>query len=237
MNNYLPFPELLSEDIILRAEKYGSALLADGMKGLGIKNEGCMDALMLPVDEHSKLIGTAVTVETQDGDNFPIHVAVYQGKPGYVLVIDGKGYVECSYLGDLIGGAAKAVGYNGIVVDGLVRDRLSLKEMGYPVFSKGYIQRGPSKIGPGTINHSITCAGAVVQPGDLIVGDADGVTVVPKERIEEVLAAAEKKFIYETQRRLAIDDYCQKVKEGKPAPQLAPKWVVDMLSNHKSEQN
>lgn len=230
MDNYLPFPSLLSEDIIHHAEKFGSALLADGMKGLGIKNEGCMDASMLPIDEHTKLVGTAITVETQDGDNFPIHVAVYQGKPGYVLVVDGKGFVECSYMGDLIGGAAQAVGYNGIVVDGLVRDRLSLKEMGFPVFSKGYIQRGPSKIGPGKINHAISCAGVDVQPGDLVVGDADGVTIVPKDRIEEVFAAAEKKLDYEIKRKITIDEYCAMTKAGKPAPQLAPQWVEDMLS-------
>lgn len=230
MSNYLPFPELLSEDVIQGAKKYGSAGLADGMKGLGIKNDGCMEYSILPIEENSILIGTAITVETKDGDNFPIHVAVYQGKPGYVMVIDGKGYEGCSYLGDLIGGAAKAIGYNGIVIDGLVRDRLGLKEMDLPVFSKGYMQRGPHKVGPGSINHPICCGGVDVKPGDLIVGDADGVTVVPKELIATVFTNAEKKLNYEKNRREVISEYKVNVKNNKPLPQLAPNWVAEMLS-------
>ena len=232
MNTYHPYPEALDASILERAAQFGSAELADGMKGLGIENDGCMDASILPVDENSRVVGTAVTVETQDGDNFPIHVAIYQGMPGYVLVIDGKGYTGKAYLGDLIGGAAKAVGLNGIVVDGMVRDRQGLKEMGLPVFSKGFMQRGPSKIGPGAINTPIVCAGAQVKPGDLIVGDSDGVSVVPRERIEEVVAAAEKKLQYEQKRRVTIAEFEACKAEGKPLPQLAPQWVLDMLEKN-----
>ena len=91
------------------------------------------------------------------------------------------------------------------------------------------MQRGPSKIGPGAINTPIVCAGAHVKPGDLVVGDSDGVSIVPRERIEEVFAAAEKKLQYEQKRRVTIDEYVQCKKEGKPLPQLAPQWVLDML--------
>ena len=232
-NGYDPYPEALDEAVLSRAAKFGSAELADGMKGLGIKNDGCMDAAILPIDENTRVVGTAVTVETKDGDNFPIHVAIYQGMPGYVLVIDGKGYDGKAYLGDLIGGAAKAVGLNGIIVDGMVRDKRGLKEMGLPVFSRGFMQRGPSKIGPGTINKTIMCAGAQVEPGDLIVGDSDGVSVVPRERIEEVFAAAEKKLQYEEKRRVTIAEYESCKENGDPLPQLAPQWVLDMLEENK----
>ncbi|MDY5931893.1 MAG: RraA family protein [Candidatus Ornithospirochaeta sp.] len=229
MPDYNAFPDLIDPEIIKRASKFGSAELADGMKGLGIPNDGCLAYDVLPIDEASRLCGTAATVETQDGDNFPIHVAIYQATEGYVLVIDGKNYKDRGYLGDLIGGAAKAVGVNGIVIDGLVRDRIGLKEMGLPVFSRGFQQHGPSKIGPGRINTPIVCAGVPVKPGDLVLGDADGVTVVPREHIEEVLAKAEEKEDYEKKRRVAIAEYERCKKEGLPLPQLAPKWVLEML--------
>ena len=86
-----PMPELLPDKVIQRARQLNAAQLADGMKGLGIPNDGCMDAGILPVDLHMRVVGTAMTVDTRDGDNFPIHVAAYSGKPGYVMVIDGKG--------------------------------------------------------------------------------------------------------------------------------------------------
>ena len=233
MQNYNDFPELLDDYIVQCASKFGSAELADGMQGLGYPNDGCLDASILPIDVNSRMVGTAATVETQDGDNFPIHVAIYQSKPGYVLIIDGKACADRAYLGDLIGGAANAVGLEGIVVDGLVRDREGLRDIGIPVYSRGYQQRGPTKIGPGKINTSIECAGVAVQPGDLVVGDADGVTVVPREHIAEVLEKAEIKKKYEEKRREALAEYCRCKKEGLPLPELAPKWVLDMLANQK----
>ncbi|TXT47542.1 MAG: Dimethylmenaquinone methyltransferase [Spirochaetes bacterium] len=230
MQDYNELPELIDEAVLERVRKFGTATLADGMIGLGIHRDGCMDASMMPVDETSYMIGTACTVETQDGDNFPIHVAIYMSKPGYVLVVDGKGYQDRAYLGDLMGGAAKAIGLNGIVMDGCVRDKVGLRELGIPVFSKGFMQRGPAKKDKGKINNSISCAGVKVNPGDLVVGDYDGVVVIPRDRIEGVLAAAEKKSAYEDKRREAIAEYARLREEGKsPLPNLAPQWVIDML--------
>lgn len=230
MQDYNELPELLDEALLERVRKFGTATLADGMIGLGIPRDGCMDASMMPVDETSYMIGTACTVETQDGDNFPIHVAIYMSKPGYVLVVDGKGYQDRAYLGDLMGGAAKAIGLAGLVVDGCVRDKVGLRELGIPVFSKGYMQRGPAKKDKGRINNPVTCAGARVNPGDLVVGDYDGVVVIPRDRIEEVLAAAEKKSAYEDKRREAIAEYARLRETGGELPNLAPQWVTDMLA-------
>lgn len=230
MQDYNELPELLDEALLERVRKFGTATLADGMIGLGIPRDGCMDASMMPVDETSYMIGTACTVETQDGDNFPIHVAIYMSKPGYVLVVDGKGYQDRAYLGDLMGGAAKAIGLAGLVVDGCVRDKVGLRELGIPVFSKGYMQRGPAKKDKGRINNPVTCAGARVNPGDLVVGDYDGVVVIPRDRIEEVLAAAEKKSAYEDKRREAIAEYARLREIGGELPNLAPQWVTDMLA-------
>lgn len=228
--NYKALPELISQDIIDRVSKLNTALLCDGMNDMGIFRNGCMDASMMPVDSSMRVIGTACTVSTEDGDNFPIHVAIYQGNPGYVLVVDGKAYTERAYMGDLMIGAAKAIGLNGVIVDGYVRDREGLRELGLPVFSKGFMQRSPDKKGPGKINVPVNCAGVMVNPGDLVIGDYDGVTVIPREHILEVLEKAEKKAAYEKKREEVIENYAKCRKEGKELPDIAPSWVTEMLN-------
>ena len=125
-------PVLLPENIVKRAKELGSALLADGMKGLGFEMEGCMEAAIMPLDMGMRMAGTAITVETSDGDNFPIHLATYSGGEGYVMVIDGKACEHTAYFGGLISGAAKAIGYEGIVCDGYVRDKDDCIAMGFP---------------------------------------------------------------------------------------------------------
>ena len=223
---------LLAEEVINRAENLGVALLLDGIKkaGIDLPNGGCMDAEIMPVDRGMCVVGTALTVETCDGDNFPIHVASYSfAADGYVMVIDGKGYNKRAYFGDLIMGACQAVGFKGMVVDGYSRDRDGNIELGFPVYSRGFMPCGPIKKNEGNINTPIMCAGVKVTPGDLVVGDSDGVCVVPKEHIEAVLAAAEEKKAYETKRRETIATFREARKNGTELPQLAPQWVLDMM--------
>ena len=225
-----PNPPLVEPEYIERARKLGPALLADGMKALGdIKNDGVMEAAMLPVSPEMVMVGTALTVDTDNGDNYPIHLATYSGGEGYVMVIDGKGYQKRAYLGDLIVSAAAAVGYEGIVCDGCVRDRNGCIELGFPVFSKGFMQRGPIKKDPGSINTEVCCGGIAVTPGDLVVGDCDGVTVVPCARSPEVLEKAEEKARYEIERRATIQRYLECKRNGEPLFDLAPKWVRNMM--------
>lgn len=228
---YNKMPDLISAEIIERVSKLSPALICDGMKDLGIINDGCMDASILPLDETKVMIGTAYTVDTELGDNFPIHLAIYQGKPGYVLLVSGKGYQEKAYIGDLIGGAADAIGLTGIVVDGYVRDKLGLKELEIPIYSKGLMQRGPGKKGPGEINTTVMCGGIKVEPGDLVFGDCDGVTIIPRDRIEEVLEKAEEKNAYEEIRKNQIAEYRRCLLEGEDLPDLVPGWVNDMLKD------
>lgn len=226
------FPKLLPKEVIERAKKLNPALLCDGMKGMGIPMDGCMEASIMPVnpDPSMIMVGTAVTVSTDNGDNFPIHVATYSApEAGYVMVIDGKAYEQRPYFGDLIMGAAKAVGYAGMVIDGYCRDRQGCIEMDFPVYSKGQMQRGVLKKNLGEINKTIHCGGIEVHPGDLVVGGADGVTVVPKEHIEEVLVKAEEKSAYENNRDAAIAAYNKAKAEDRELPQLAPEWVLDLL--------
>lgn len=223
-------PELIDKEIVEEAKKMGAALLADGMKDMGIEMEGCMCPEMMPAgDPYVHMAGTALTVETDDGDNFPIHVATYSGGEGYVMVIDGKGCHHRAYLGGLIASAAQAIGFEGIVCDGYVRDRDDCAAIGFPVYARGLLQRGPIKKNRGNINIPVRCGGVTVTPGDLVVGDCDGVTVVPKDKIGEVMEKARAKGAYEENRVKTIQAYREAKAKGEPLPQLAPKWVLDML--------
>lgn len=226
---------LLPDDVITRAEKLNVPLLLDGLKAAGIEipGGGCMEMSVLPVERGMKVVGTAMTVETDNGDNFPIHVASYSVKEdGYVMVIDGKGYTGRAYFGDLIMGACQAAGFKGMVIDGCTRDRDGNVKLDFPVYSKGFMPRGPIKKNEGNINTTIMCAGVKVEPGDLVVGDSDGVCVIPKEYIETVLVEAEKKLAYEENREKTIAAYRKAKAEGTELPQLAPQWVLDMLSDN-----
>ena len=227
-----PCAPLLPAEILERAKKLNVPLLLDGVKAakIDIPGGGCMAAAINPVDRGMKVVGTAMTVETDNGDNFPIHVASYSiQEDGYVMVIDGKGYDGRAYFGDLIMGACQAAGFAGMVVDGYTRDRDGNIDLGFPVYSRGFMPRGPIKQDEGNINTVIQCGGVTVAPGDLVVGDSDGVCVIPRQYIEPVLAEAEKKQSYEENREKTIAAYRKAKAEGGELPQLAPQWVLDML--------
>ena len=228
-SNWNDTPELLPAEVIARAEKLEPALVSDGMKGTDIPGEGTMDAEIMPVDPSMKIVATAITVNTCNGDNFPIHYATYTTPPGYVMVIDGNDFTRKAYLGDLIAGAAKAVGFKGIVIDGYVRDYEGLKELGLPIFCKGFMQAGPSKKGPGQVNVPIHCGGVSVEPGDLVVAGADGVSVVPRARIDEILTNAEAKQRLDLAMQANIDAYNEAVSRGEEPPKLMPAWIEALI--------
>lgn len=226
---------LIENKYLDRARSLGVALLCDGVKksGLDIPNCGCMDAEIMPVDRGMTMVGTALTVETREGDNFPIHLASYSTpSEGYVMVIDGKAYSHKAYFGDLIMGACQAVGFQGMVIDGYTRDRDGNIELGFPVYSRGFMPNGPIKKEEGNVNTEITCGGIRVCPGDLVVGDSDGVCVIPSAYIEQILDAAEEKMAYELERRRTIDSYKKAKQNGTELPQLAPQWVLDMIGKN-----
>ena len=228
-SNWNDTPELLPAEVIARAEKLEPALVSDGMKGTDIPGEGTMDAEIMPVDPSMKIVATAITVNTCNGDNFPIHYATYTTPPGYVMVKDGNDFTRKAYLGDLIAGAAKAVGFKGIVIDGYVRDYEGLKELGLPIFCKGFMQAGPIKKGPGQVNVPIHCGGVSVEPGDLVVAGADGVSVVPRARIDEILTNAEAKQRLDLAMQANIDAYNEAVSRGEEPPKLMPAWIEALI--------
>lgn len=228
--DYRPLPELIPADLMARAEKLSTPNICDGFSKLKLNPvQYTMDAAIKPITNDMKIVATAATVDTKDGDNLPIHVAIYSCKPGYCIVVAGKAAEERAYMGDLMGSAANAIGVKGMIVDGYIRDKLGLTEVGMPMFSRGYKPASPSKIGPGTINTQVECGKVTVRPGDLIVADCDGIVCVPREMIADVLTKAEEKIAYEQKRVEAIQNYTHCKEEGKPLPDLTPGWVKEML--------
>ena len=130
-------------------------------------------------DNRLTLCGPAVTVRVRPGDNLMIHVAMAMAQPGDVIVIDGAGDLTQALIGGLMRTTALARKLGGIVVDGALRDVAEWAEGVMPVYARGHTHRGPSKDGPGEVNIPIACAGLTVMPGDLILGDADGIVAIP----------------------------------------------------------
>lgn len=136
------------------------------------------------------MCGPAVTVRVRPGDNLMIHKALMLVQAGDVLVVDGGGDVTQALVGGLMRTTCLTKRIAGLVIDGAVRDVVEWADEGMPIFARAHTHRGPSKDGPGEVNVPIACAGMAVMPGDLIVGDADGVIAVPSAEAAEVLRKA-----------------------------------------------
>ena len=146
-----------------------------------------------PMHAGGGLAGPALTVKTRPGDNLMVHAALNRAEPGDVLVVDAGGDLTNSIVGELMLGSAEKIGMGGVVIYGSIRDSGEIRKGGFPVFACGVTHRGPYKDGPGEINVRIALDGMVVEPGDLIIGDDDGLLCVPFDQVEEVYAAADAK--------------------------------------------
>ena len=151
-----------------------------------------MDSRIRPMGRGKLLVGPAFTVNAAMADNLLFHKALLMVQPGDVLVVNACGDRDYSVCGDIMFQIARKAGAAGMVIDGCIRDMDFLTESDFPVFAIGVTPRGPYKNGPGEINTDICCGGQVVHPGDLIVGDADGITVVDPGDMTGVLAELEK---------------------------------------------
>jgi 4-hydroxy-4-methyl-2-oxoglutarate aldolase len=155
--------------------------------------QGAMTSDIRPVWPGSFVVGSALTVKSRPGDNLMLHKAVSVAKPGDILVVDVDGYSEAGIWGEIITAAAQEKGIVGIITNGTVRDSMPIQRMSFPMFSRGLSMKGTTKMTPGTINHPVTVCGVTVNPGDIVLGDNDGVVVVPLEKAREVLAHAKQK--------------------------------------------
>ena len=149
-----------------------------------------VDASIFPLNPNAKILGTAFTVNAPAGDNLLFHKALDMAQPGDVIVLANKGSMSRSLCGEIMSNYAKSRGLAGIIIDGCVRDSAALREMDFPVYAKGVTPNGPYKNGPGEMNFPVSFAGIIINPGDIIVGDADGLLVVRPEDAEEIAKKA-----------------------------------------------
>ncbi|WP_410492927.1 RraA family protein [Domibacillus sp. DTU_2020_1001157_1_SI_ALB_TIR_016] len=169
-------------NIVEQFEDVPTTCISDALQGMNN-----LSSAIQPLKEEYRVAGRAFTVKMPVGDNLVVLKAIREAKPGDVLVIDAKGDTYRAIAGDFIVGMAQTLGIKGIIVDGVIRDVVGIKELNYPVFCKGTTIAASGKAGQGEINVPISCGGVTIQPGDIIVGDADGVTVIPQEAEKEVL--------------------------------------------------
>lgn len=169
--------------------------LVEAFRGIPVANiDDCMgrtaavSAEIIPVGKKN-VLGTAFTVKVAEGDNLMFHKAMDLAKPGDVIVIDAGGATQRSIFGELMAHYCKLRGIAGILVDGSIRDAEELAAMDLPVYARGVTPNGPYKNGPGEINTVISFAGKTVRPGDIVVGDGDGVLFIRPEEASEILKA------------------------------------------------
>lgn len=200
--------------VVAQAAQFASSILAD-VAG----RRGGLHGRIAPLAPSMRFAGPALTVEVRPGDNLMIHAALAVAQPGDVIVVDGKGDLSSALMGEIMSQQALALGVAAVVIDGAVRDSEAIRQLGFPMFAAGLNPNGPTKGVAGRLNHPISIGGVNVRPGDLVVGDADGVTVIERERAAALLVLAHEKVAAETRR----------IADIKSRKALRPAWLDGAL--------
>ena len=180
----LPMPERASAALVAALGERVAAHLSDCMGRIHAATG------LRPMHRGGRMAGSAITVKVPPGDNLMVHKAIDIAAPGDVIVVDAGGVMEQAIIGEIMSSWAAQRGLAGMVIDGAVRDAGALAQNAFPVYAKGATPRGPYKNGPGEINCPVAIGGMVVMPGDIVVGDEDGVVCVPRADADEILALA-----------------------------------------------
>ena len=196
---------------VLRRRRSVDSTTVEAFKAVPVANVSDVMARMTaggprlrPMHAGGVLAGPALTVKTRPGDNLMIHKALMIAAPGDVIVVDAGGDLTNALFGEIMSAEAEAAGVAGLVINGAIRDADAIRNGRLPIFAAGVTHRGPYKDGPGEINVPIALDGMVIEPGDLILGDDDGVLCVPFANTEAVLQAARTKLADEERSMAAI---------------------------------
>ena len=187
------------DELVAKFQSIPTTAISDAMDGLSN-----LDSTIKPLKEEYKFAGRALTVKTAVGDNLAVQKAIRNANEGDIIIIDAKGDQYRAMAGDFVVGMAQTMGVGAIVVDGVIRDIIGVKELNFPVFSKGTTVAASGKAGVGEINIPISCGGQVIHPGDILVGDADGVVVIPQAQEQEVYTKAVDKIAKDQAREAQI---------------------------------
>lgn len=184
------------------------------------------DAGIKNLTGNKPLIGPAITVKLFPGDNLMVHKTLDIAEPGDIVVVDTCGSTRNAVLGDLVANKALKVGIAGFIIDGLIRDLDGIIETGLPIYARGITPLGPLHRGPGEINFPISCGGVVVNPGDIIVADRNGIVDIKHNFAEDLIVRLES-------HREIMSQYVENVKKGI----FNNKWVDEILEEHECEYN
>lgn len=168
--------------------------------------KGALDHGVKPIDPSVKLAGPAYTVDCRPADNLMLHYAVQKARPGDVLVVDAKAFMEAGPWGDVLTIQAMKVGIAGLVINGCVRDASLIIELGFPVFCRGLSIKGTGKNQPGKVGVPVLIGDVQINPGDIVVGDRDGIVVVPEAEVGSAIATSLAREAKEVQQRKAIQE-------------------------------